>query len=153
MNRYLAGFIAASASSLVAFFIHVSTLSWIHDWVIQHMQGHVVTPSWDVRYVAGITALETGIGLVILYAFIRKALPGKSSLVRGLILGLIVLAVMGRLFRQPFMNILIGNPFAVVLVQDGINWVVWLVACVIVAMLYDWLRAGTWPTLHPSGRP
>ncbi|MDA3913569.1 hypothetical protein [Oleiagrimonas sp.] len=140
MNKYLAGFVAALVSSLAAFVIHVSTLGWTHAWVVQHMQGHPVTPSWDVRYVAAMTALETGIGLVILYALVRKALPVKSSLARGLVLGVILLAVMGRLFRQPFMDLLIGNPFPVVAVQDGIHWVIWLVACVIVAVIYDWLQ-------------
>lgn len=153
MNKCLAGFIAAVFASFVVFVIHVFSQEWIHAWVAGHVQGRQVTPSWEVRYVAAITAVETGIGLVLLYALIRQALPGKTSFVRGLTLGIILLAVMGRLFRQPFMDLLIGNPLAVVAVQDGISWVVWLVACVITAVTYDWLRVNVRLTVHTSGRP
>jgi xanthosine utilization system XapX-like protein len=139
MNKYIAGLIAAIASASTGFAIHVASQSRVQAWVDSHMQGHAVTPSWEVRYVALATSLEAGIALVILYALVRTALPVKSSLARGLLLGVLLLAVMGRLFRQPVMNLIVGNPFSVVVVQDGVSWVLWLCMCVVVALAYDLL--------------
>jgi len=50
-----------------------------------------------------------------------------------------VLAVTGRLFGQPFMNWIIGNPHKVVVVQDGARWVNWLLTTVALALVYDWI--------------
>lgn len=137
MNKYLAGSISAFAAAVVGFSIHVGSQGWVRSWVSAHMQGREVIPSWDVRYLALLTSFETGVGLVIVYALVRPALPGKSSLVRGLLLGVLMLAVMGRLFRQPAMDLAIGNPLGVVAVQDGISWVLWLTVSVVVATIYD----------------
>lgn len=84
-------------------------------------------------------------GLAIVYALVRPALPGRSSLGRGLVLGVLMLAVMGRLFRQPAMDLAIGNPVAVVLVQDGVSWLLWAVVSMVVAAVYD--------SLSPRGAP
>lgn len=141
MKKLLAGLVAATLSSLSAFAIHVFSQEWVLAWITEHMQGHEenVSEAWDVRYIAAITSIETGIGLVVLYALLRPALPFKSSFMRGIMLGVLLLAVMGRLLRQPLMNLVSGNPPSVVMVQDGITWVVWLVASVIVALTYDLL--------------
>ena len=145
MKPYLAAFIAASAAAVTGFVIHVSTQEWVRSWVVLHMQGREVTGSWEVRYVALLTSLEVGVGLVILYALVRTVLPTKSSVVRGLLLGVLLLAVMGRLVRQPAMNLVVGNPLVVVAVQDGISWVVWLSMCVVVAVTYDLLASKNAP--------
>ena len=145
MKPYLAAFISASAAAAAGFVIHVITQEWVRSWVASHMQGREVTASWEVRYVALLTSLEVGVGLVILYALVRGALPAKSSVVRGLLLGVLLLAVMGRLIRQPAMNLVVGNPLVVVAVQDGISWVLWLSMCVVVAVTYDLLASKNAP--------
>ena len=96
-----------------------------------------MTPSWDVRYIAFATSLEVGAGVAILYALIRGSLPFKSAVVRGLALGVLLLAVMGRLVRQPLMNLVVGNPPSVVIVQDGVSWVLWLAVCVVTALVFE----------------
>jgi hypothetical protein len=145
MKSYLAAFVSASAAAITGFVIHVATQGWVQSWVASHMQGREVAPSWEVRYVALLTSLEVGVGLVILYALVRTALPAKSSLVRGLLLGVLLLAVMGRLIRQPAMNLVVGNPLVVVAVQDGISWLLWLSMCVVVAVTYDLLASKNAP--------
>ena len=137
MKKYSAAIVSAVPAALAGFVIHVATQSSVQTWVASHMQGREVGASWDVRYLALITSLETGVGLVVLYALLRRSLPGTSSAIRGLLLALLLLAVMGRLFRQPIMNFVIGNPLSVVVVQDGITWVVWSFMCVVVAIVYD----------------
>lgn len=141
MQKYAAGLFAAVAAAATGFVIHVGSQRWVQEWVSARMQGREVTASWDVRYLALASSLEVGIGLVVLYALVRGHLPFKSSAVRGLVLGVLLLAVMGRLVRQPLMNFIIGNPLPVVAVQDGVSWLVWLASCTVVACTYDRLTA------------
>jgi len=136
-RKFVAGLVAAVAAGLTGFVIHVGTQAWVQAWVTERMQGKEVTASWDVRYLALITSVEVGVGLVVLYALVRRAMPVKSAALRGLLLGVILLAVMGRLVRQPVMNLVIGNPFSVVAVQDGISWVLWLAAAITAAVVFE----------------
>jgi len=137
MNKYVAGLVVAAVAAATGFIIHVASQEWLESWVSSQMQGHQVAASWDVRYLALVTSLEIGVGLVILYALVRPALPAKSSVGRGLILAVLLLAVMGRFVRQPLMNLAIGNPLPVVAVQDGTVWLLWLCICIVVATGYD----------------
>ena len=65
----------------------------------------------------------------------------------GLLAGGLVLALSGSLIRQPMMNLLIGNPLAVVAVQDGITWLIWLAMGLIAAACLDLLM----PLAEPKG--
>lgn len=136
-RKVVAGLVAALASAATGFVIHVGSQSWIQSWVAERMQGREVRPSWDVRYIALVTSVEVGIGLVILYALVRGSMPFKSPVLRGLLLGVLLLAVMGRLVRQPVMNLVIGNPLSVVVVQDGVSWLLWPTICVVAAVVFD----------------
>ncbi len=153
MKKLFAGMIAATLASLTGFVIHVFSHEWVMAWITKHIQGHEdnIAEAWDVRYIAAITSIETGIGLVVLYALLHSALPFKSSLVRGFALGILLLAVMGSLFRQPIMNLVAGNPPSVVIVQDGITWFTWLAASIIAALVYDALSPQM--GIHHSRKP
>lgn len=120
MRKTLICLFLAIAVSIIAFSIHVATTEWIDNFVAASMKGNTVISSWDVRYLAAITSIETGCGLVLLYSLIRTNLPANSSLARGLMTSILLLMVAGRLIRQPIMDLAIGNPLPVVLVQDGI---------------------------------
>jgi hypothetical protein len=133
----VAGLVAAVAAAVVGFVIHVGTQTWVQSWVTERMHGKEVVASWDVRYLALITSVEVGVGLVILYALVRRAMPVRSAVLRGLLLGVILLAVMGRLVRQPVMNLVIGNPLSVVIVQDGISWILWPAIAVVAAVVFE----------------
>ena len=137
MHKYVPGLVAAIAAAVVGFIIHVASQEFVRTWVYTRMHGHAVTPSWDVRYVALLTSLEIGVAVVWLYALFRRTLPQTRSLFRGLLLGVLLLAAQGSLFRQPLMDFIIGNPISVVAVQDGVTWVVWLVMCAVAALTYD----------------
>jgi len=101
------------------------------------MEGISISPSRSVVMIAALTSIESGLGLAVLYALVRAQLPFDNPLLKGLCLGVLVLAVTGRLFRQPFMNRRVGNPLGVVLVQDGIVWLQWLAACCVLALAYE----------------
>ena len=136
-RNLLAGLVAAVAAGVVGFVVHVGTQAWVQAWVTERMHGREVTASWDVRYIALATSVEVGLGLVVLYALVRRAMPVKSAVLRGLLLGVVLLAVMGRLVRQPLMNLVIGNPLSVVIVQDGVSWVLWLAAAITAAVVFE----------------
>src|SRR5688572_16282627 len=93
-RKLVAGLLAAAAAAVTGFVIHVGSQAGVQAWVAERMQGRQVTGSWDVRYLALATSLEVGVGLVILYALVRQAMPVKSSVLRGMLLGVVLLAVM-----------------------------------------------------------
>jgi len=117
--------VAALASSS-AFIVHVLSAEWLPQWIVMQMEGKQVTPSWDVRYIAGVTAIEYGIGAVLLYNLSRPSLKKFHIVVRAVIISAILAMLSGALIRQPFMDLVIGNPLLVVLVQDGLKWLLWL---------------------------
>lgn len=127
----------AFAAALFGFVIHVISAEWISNYISNLMAGRTVAPSWDVRYIAAITSIEIGLGATIIYALIRPRLIRQSSITRGLILGVLILMIKSSLLRQPLMNGVIGNPFAVVAVQDGIAWIIWFGMSLIIALSYD----------------
>lgn len=133
----IAFLLAAVAGAVTGFAIHLSTQTWIQGWVAQHMAGRSVGPSWDVRLLAAATSLEVGVATVFIYVLLRRSVPGLPTVVRGAILAALLLAVTGRLFRQPVMDLAVGNPLAVVLVQDGVAWLTWTALCIAVAVVYD----------------
>ncbi|HEY0885567.1 MAG TPA: S41 family peptidase [Ramlibacter sp.] len=138
MKRQLvAGGIAAALASTLGFLIHVVSREGIRDWVTRQMAGRQVVQSWDVRYLAGATSLELGVGLVLLYVMVRPVLPGRSFVIRGALLAALLLIATGRFIRQPLMDAAIGNPPIVVLAQNGATWLVWLVMCVTAVGVYE----------------
>lgn len=133
----LAGVSAAFAAAFVGFLIHVGTQVWIQAWISERMGDAAMKPSWDVRYLAFVTSFEVGAGLVTLYALVRRSIPVRSAALRGLLLGALLLAVMGRLLRQPIMDLAVGNPASVVMVQDGVSWILWLTISVVAAVVFE----------------
>jgi hypothetical protein len=132
-------FISAAAAAAIGFLFHVVTSEHVSRWITAHMKGRNITSSRNVILPAAITSLEMGIGLVIFYALIRDHLPVANLVLRGIIVGLLILAITGRLFRQPFMNWLVGCPIKVVLVQDGVIWLNWLLMSVSLVLVYEML--------------
>jgi hypothetical protein len=141
-NTRVAFILAAIAGAATGFAIHLGTQAWIREWVAAHMAGRSVAPSWDVRLLAAATSLELGVATVFVYVLLRKSLPGLPTIFRGALLAALLLAVTGRLVRQPVMDLAIGNPVSVVLIQDGVAWLTWAALCIAVASVYDRLAAG-----------
>lgn len=121
--------------------IHLGTQAWVKYWVSAQMAGRSVAPSWDVRFLAAATSIKVGVATALIYVLLRKAMPGLPTVARGALLGGLLLAVTGRLLRQPVMDLAIGNPLGVVLVQDGVTWLTWLARSIAVAVVYDILCA------------
>jgi len=129
--------ISATAASVVGFSFHVVTMERIQSWISAQMSGKKILASRNVLVPAAVTSLEMGIGLVILYTLVRNHLPFENAILRGVVLGLLILSVGGKLFRQPLMNWLVGTPIKVVLIQGGITWLNWILMSVTTALIYE----------------
>jgi len=136
-TRVFRAALAACAASLIGFFTHVFGGRYVTDIVSALMEGKTVVPSWDVRAVAAVTSLETGIGVVLTHVLIRRALPGWGVWKRGVCVAALTLATQGRLFRQGIMDGLIGNPIAVVTLQNGLSWATWLAVSLVAVLILD----------------
>ncbi len=88
---------------------------------------------------AALSSIEIGIALVILYALLRRATPGLNIAVRGIVLGLLALAIHGELIRQPLMNLVIGNPIDVALAMAAGPWITSIAMGLVLAFTYEWL--------------
>ena len=132
MLRLLLMVVVAGLASTSAFVIHVLTVEWLPSWIGQQMQGLSITPSWDVRYVAGLTAIEYGLAAMAIYLLGRDKFLSVGVFKSSLILAALLAAINGALIRQPLMDFVVGNPLHVVLVQNGFKWMVWLMMAIIV---------------------
>jgi len=141
-TRVFRAALAACAASLLGFFIHVWGGRYVNDIVSSLMEGRTVAPSWDVRAVAAVTSLETGIGVVLTHILIRRALPGWGVWKRGVGVAVLTLATQGRLFRQGIMDGVIGNPIEVVALQNGLSWATWLAVSLAAVLVLDGAAPG-----------
>lgn len=119
-------FIVAVAASASSFIVHVATVEWLPSWISSQMQRLSIQPSWDVRYIAGVTSLEYGIAAIALYYFARSKLIGFGKFKAALVFSVLLMAIHGAFLRQPFMDYVVGNPIHVVMVQNFFKWLVWL---------------------------
>jgi hypothetical protein len=119
----------ASASSFV---VHVFSVEWLPHWIDAQMQEAVMESSWNVRYIAMFTSVEYGIAAVLLYFLSRDKLAKFGRFGACIIFAILLAAIHGAFIRQPFMDLVIGNPIQVVIVQDGLTWLIWLLMSTIV---------------------
>ncbi|PHM73227.1 hypothetical protein [Xenorhabdus kozodoii] len=131
--------IVSILTAFIGFIVHVINVEWLIPYIRSEVNNVSVLPSWDVRYLAAFTSIETGFGITILYILIKKGMPTYNSFTRGIIMWLLELAIMGRLVRQPLMDFAIGNPFLISMLQNSISWINWFLICLITTFLYDYL--------------
>ncbi len=118
--------LVAAIASCSAFVIHVLTVEWLPNWISQQMIGKNITASWDVRYVAALTSIEYGIGAVLLYLAARQTLMRHKVFYRAVFLSACLAMVSGAFIRQPLMDVVVGNPLHVAIIQNLFKWLVWM---------------------------
>ncbi len=109
----------AAIASTSSFIVHVATIEWLPIWVGSQMKGLPIQPSWDVRYIAGITSIEYGLAACTLYYFSRTQLIKLGRFKASLLFFVLLAAIHGAFIRQPLMDYIIGNPTHVVLIQNS----------------------------------
>ncbi len=141
--KYLGFLIVAVLASSCSFLIHLFSAEWLMSWVAEQMKDHSVTPSWNVRNIALFTSIEYGIAAVIMYQLMRDKLIQHGRFIAIIIFAILLTAIHGALFRQPFMDFVVGNPLHVTLVQNIFKWLVWLLISVVVVNGVETIRSYT----------
>jgi hypothetical protein len=129
---------ATLTAGIVGFGLHVFLLQATQPAIEHLMQGiHISQPPYSptITFFAGITALLPVAGLVLLYYWFGQYLPAQTRVGKGLWLGFMVLFIKGDLLRQPFMDLLVGNPWKVVLLQNGQIFVANLAVTIAIALI------------------
>ena len=129
--------VVAAIASTSGFIVHIISVEWLPTWIGSQMENLTIQPSWDVRYIAGITSIEYGVSAVALYFFARDNLIRFGLLKASVIFSVLLAAIHGAFIRQPFMDFVVGNPIQVVLVQNGFKWLVWLFMAFAVVYGYE----------------
>jgi len=124
-------------ASFSGFVIHVLTIEWLPQWIGAQMQNIEITASWDVRYMAAITSIEYGVAALALYLLARKYLLQWGQLNAALFFSMLLIAIQGLLIRQPLMDLMIGNPWHVVVVQNAFKWLPWILMAFIIVFGYE----------------
>jgi hypothetical protein len=94
-------------------------------------------PTWLIT-IAAITALIPTFGKVLLYVLIQDRLPATGKTARGLLFGLVLLAIDDALLRIPIMSVVVGNPVDVMLVQSLESWIIPLIMGLVIALILPW---------------
>lgn len=139
MKRVLI-FILAILASTSGFIVHVISVEWLPEWIAGQMQGLTVQPSWDVRYLAAATSIEYGLAAVGLYYLGRDKLLSLGKLKSAWLFSALLMAIHGVLIRQPLMDVAIGNPLYVSLVQNLFNGLPWVLTAFITVYGYELIQ-------------
>ena len=132
--NYFVYFIVAVLASCCGFLVHLINAEWVNLWVSGQMQNAVLTPSWDVKYVALLTSIEYGLAAVFMYSLMRKQLITRGKLFAVSVFSILLAAIHGAFLRQGLMDWVIGNPFHVVVVQGVMRWLVWVLTAAVVVI-------------------
>lgn len=117
VRLFLVSFLAAA----LALAAHVLLQQWAQPIIANRMSGiEVVRPPYGalITTMAYITAIVPTVVVAIVFYYAGHLLPARTRIGKGLWLALLILLVKGDLVRQPVMNALIGNPPAVVALND-----------------------------------
>ena len=128
----------AVLATVASFGIHLATAAWLPGWLADRMVGVEMLASWDVRYLAGATSIEYVLGSMLMYTLMRRPLLGWRPWARIVVFTLLILSTRGLLMRQPLMDWAIGNPIDVVVIQNGLKALVWIVVASLSAIGVEW---------------
>jgi len=85
--------------------------------------------------VAGATAILPTLGKVITWLLVRAALPGQTTLVKGLWFTALMMFAGDNFIRLPIMNLLIGMPVDVWAVHHVEMWIIVPAMCLLIAYI------------------
>ncbi len=122
--------LAVVAAALSGFYFHVY---YGRGWANAYVQAQAAAgrlsdvvrePYPDaVVLIATLTSLVPMAFKVLVFVIIRDLLAGRSGVAKGLSFGLLLLVIGDSFIRMPVMNIVVGNPVDVMLVQSAEAWI------------------------------
>jgi len=129
-----------AAASAVGFAIHKLFADWLPSWLAERMAGVEIKRAPygpEVVVPAAISYLEYGVAFLVAYMLIRRATPQLSTLLRALLLAALCLSLQGAVLRWPIMQLVIGNPLWVTVVQHASIWLPYVAASLVLAYAYE----------------
>jgi len=141
MRKSVAACLATVAASFASFLVHRAFADFLPKWIGEHMEGvEIKRPPYGPEVVipASLSAVEYGLALFAAYFLIRRAIPNSTVLVRSLCLFILCLALGGQLLRFPLMQLVVGNPLLVTVVQHAGIWLPYLAGSLAVAFVYEY---------------
>jgi hypothetical protein len=108
-------------ASIIGMVSHVYLLNATQPIINTYMSSvHVLHPPYNIfiTTAAYITSVIPTVGKVAIYYFIERYSPYKKTY-NGIMFLLLLLLLNGEFLRMSVMNLLIGNPLKVVILQDG----------------------------------
>ncbi len=118
---------------------HIFLLKLITPIVNKEMVGvQIAHPPYSVfiNIAAYLTVILSAAGMAIVYYFLAPHFPFNSRVLRGLCLAALVLLVKGELIRVPIMNILVGNPIKIALLQQSQIWISNIAMALMIAFVF-----------------
>lgn len=130
-------------ASLVGIAVHVCTLEWVLPWVARQMGDKPRLSSWQVRDLAIFTSIEYGIAVLVIYLLAREKLQPLGKLRTTLVFAVLLLMLNGEFIRQPLMDYAIGHLLSVVLLENGMKWLLWLLVSATIVYGCEWRLSQT----------
>jgi hypothetical protein len=134
--------LAAVVAALLSFAVHVLYgQGWARAYVdgaaaAGRLEGLVRQPyPASVVTVAAATAILPTLGTVLTFLLLRNHLPGRTRWQKGISFAALLVLSSDGAIRMPVMNLVIGNPVDVVLVQSAELWMINLLAGVVIALI------------------
>lgn len=118
---------------------HVFLLKLITPIVNKEMVGvQIAHPPYSVaiNIAAYLTMILPAAGMAIVYYFLLPHFPFNSRILRGLCLAILVLLVKGELVRMPIMNVLVGNPIKIAILQQSQIWISNIAMALMIAFVF-----------------
>jgi hypothetical protein len=133
---FILAIILATAIALTS---HIFLLKWLQPLINQGLAHAHIIHSKDYGHLivsfAYITLLIPVAAIAFIYYFAGHLLPVKTRVMKGVLLGIILLLVKSDLIRQPVMNVLVGVPAWVSILQQIQVWVYCLAVTIIIALI------------------
>lgn len=120
---------------MIRFVVAVFLAGIIGDFIHIHVGigGQVYSPF--IMLMSYATKPLEALGFGLIYYLLGDRLPTQSRILKGLMLGILILLSKGELIRQPFMNLLLPNTVAEVFLRQSQVWLSNLVMAIIIALL------------------
>ena len=139
MKKVIVFILAIILATAIALVSHVFLLKWLQPLINQGLAHAHIINSKDygplIVSMAYVTLLIPVTAIAFIYYFAGHLLPVKTRLMKGVLLGIILLLVKSDLIRQPIMNVMVGVPAWVSILQHIQIWVYCLAVTIIVALI------------------
>ena len=143
-SSFLRIILAIVIASFISLSIHIFLLGWIKPIIALKMQGIIIPhPPYSqfINFMAYATIFIPVSAVSFGYYIVGDRISCDNRLLKGLILGTFILLIKGALIREPLMNLLVGNPTTIVLLQQSQVWISNFSMAIVIAFIINPLQS------------